>query len=53
MRLFLAAGEYVLKPIDYFNMSYLQANAGYAHAGGESGPLNDAGVKGLQITRIE
>jgi hypothetical protein len=52
LRLFLAAGDYVLKPIDYFNMSYLQANAGYAHAGGQSGPLNDADVKGLQITRV-
>jgi hypothetical protein len=52
LRLFLAAGDYVLKPIDYFNMSYLQANAGYVHAGGQSGPLNDADVKGLQITRV-
>jgi len=52
LRLFLAAGDYVLKPIDYFNMSYLQANAGYAHAGGQSGPLNDAVVKGLQITSV-
>jgi len=33
-------------------MSYLQANAGYAHAGGRSGPLNDAVVKELQIVRM-
>ena len=52
IRVFLDAGDYVLKAIDYFNMSYLQANAGYAHAGGQSGPLNDAVVKGLQITRV-
>jgi hypothetical protein len=52
LRLFLAAGDYVLKPMDYFNMSYLQANANYAHAGGRSGPLNDAVVKGLLITRM-
>jgi hypothetical protein len=52
LRLFLAAGDYVLKRIDYFNMSYLQANANYAHAGGQSGPLNDAVVKGLLITRM-
>jgi hypothetical protein len=52
LRLFLAAGDYVLKAFDYFNMSYLQANAGYAHAGGQSGPLNDAVVEGLQITRV-
>jgi hypothetical protein len=52
LRLFLAAGDYVLKPTDYFNMSYLHANASYAHAGGQSGPLNDAVVKGLQITRV-
>jgi hypothetical protein len=52
LRFFLAAGDYALKPIDYFNMSYLQANAGYAHAGGRSGPLNDAVVKDLQITRM-
>ena len=52
LRVFLDAGDHVLKPIDYFNMSYLQANAGYAHPGGQSGPLNDAGVKGLQITRL-
>jgi hypothetical protein len=52
LRLFLAAGDYVLKPMDYFNMSYLQANAGYAHAGGRSGALNDAVVKGLQITSV-
>ena len=50
LRVFLDPGDYVLKPIDYFNMSYLQANAGYAHAGGQSGPLNDADVRGLQIT---
>jgi hypothetical protein len=52
LRFFLAVGDYVLKPIDYFNMSYLQANAGYAHAGGQGGPLNDAVVKDLQITRM-
>jgi hypothetical protein len=52
LRFFLAAGDYVLKSIDYFNMSYLQTNAGYAHAGGQSGPLNDALVKELQITRL-
>ena len=52
LRVFLAAGDYVLKSIDYFNMSYLQANAGYAHAGGRSGPLNDAVVKELQIVRM-
>jgi hypothetical protein len=53
LRRFLAAGDYVLKPIDYFNMSYLQANAAYVHAGGQSGPLNDADVKALQITRVQ
>jgi hypothetical protein len=52
LRFFLAAGDYVLKSIDYFNMSYLQTNAGYAHAGGQSGPLNDALVKELQISRM-
>jgi hypothetical protein len=52
LRVFLAGGDYMLKPSDYFNMSYLQANAGYAHAGGQSGPLNHAVVKGLQITRL-
>ena len=52
LRFFLDAGDYVLKLSDYFNMSYLQSNAGYAHAGGQSGPLNDALVKELQITRM-
>jgi mannosylglycerate hydrolase MGH1-like protein len=52
LRFFLAAGDYVLKSIDYFNMSYLQTNAGYAHAGGQSGPWNNAAVKELQITRM-
>jgi hypothetical protein len=52
LRVFLAGGDYVLKPSDYFNMSYLQANANYAHAGGRSGPLNHAVVNGLQITRV-
>jgi len=52
LRFFLAAGDYVLKASDYFNMSYLQSNAGYAHAGGQSGALNDAVVKELQITRM-
>jgi hypothetical protein len=53
LRLFLDAGDYVLKSVDYFNMSYLQANARYVHAGGRSGPVNDAVVKGLQITRLQ
>jgi glycogen debranching enzyme len=52
LRFLLPAGDYVLKATDYFNMSYLQTNAGYAHAGGQSGPLNDALVKELQITRM-
>jgi hypothetical protein len=52
LRVFLAGGDYMLKPSDYFNMSYLQANAAYAHAGGQSGPLNHAVVNGLQITRL-
>jgi hypothetical protein len=52
LHVFLAAGDYELNQSDYFNMSYLQANAGYAYAGGQSGPLNDAVVKGLQITRV-
>ena len=52
LRLFLPAGDYVLKATDYFNMSYLQANDSYAHAGGQSGPLNDAAVKELQIARM-
>jgi hypothetical protein len=52
LRLSLPVGDYLLKLIDYFNMSYLQANANYAHAGGQSGPLNDAAVKGLQITSV-
>jgi glycogen debranching enzyme len=52
LRFFLAAGDYELKAIDYFNMSYLQTNAGYVYAGGQSGPLNDALVKELQITRM-
>jgi len=53
LRFLLAAGDYVLKPSDYFNMSYLQSNAGYAHAGGQSGPLNEAVVKELNITKMQ
>ena len=52
LRATLPAGEYVLKVEDFFNMSYLQANASYAHAGGEGGPQNDADLRELVVTRI-
>lgn len=52
LRADLPAGEYTLKLEDFFNMSYLQANATYAHPGGERGPQNAADVRALTVTRI-
>jgi len=52
LRFFLDAGDYVLKGSGYFNMSYLPKQRRLRSCRGQSGPLNDALVQELQITRM-
>jgi hypothetical protein len=49
MRAWLAAGRYRVELLDFFNMSYLAANARYAGAGGRLGPSNEAAVEQLRV----
>ena len=48
----LPSGHYSTELLDFFNMSYLQANASYSGPGGMSGPLNAARVESLQIVLL-
>lgn len=52
LRLELAAGLYRLEISDFFNMSYLAANRTYISPGGASGPLNQADIRAVNLTRI-
>jgi hypothetical protein len=52
LRADLPAGTYRLALDDYFNMSALAANARYAGAGGESGPLNHADVLRVRVFHL-
>ncbi len=52
LRITLAAGLYRAELLDFFNMSYLQSNAGYSGAGGKAGPLNLAHIETLQIVAL-
>ncbi|MEI8325914.1 MAG: hypothetical protein WCH44_11230 [Betaproteobacteria bacterium] len=49
LRAVLPGGSYRCELLDFFNMSYLQANASYSGAGGSAGVLNEAQVQWLQI----
>lgn len=48
----LKVGTYSVEITDYFNMSYLTANATYISPGGASGPINDADIRSLNLIRI-
>ena len=48
----LKSGVYRIELSDYFNMSYLQANATYAGAGGKNSPRNTANIAGFGLERI-
>ena len=48
----LAAGHYQLAVDDFFNMSYLAANASYISPGGLTGPLNTADIRAAELRRI-
>ncbi|MFM2066834.1 MAG: hypothetical protein RLZZ584_1743 [Pseudomonadota bacterium] len=48
----LPAGPLHIELLDYFNMSYLAANAHYGHAGGASGPLNRCHLAGVVIDTL-
>ncbi|MBQ0933619.1 MGH1-like glycoside hydrolase domain-containing protein [Ideonella alba] len=52
LRVTLPAGRYRAELLDFFNMSYLQANAHYGAAGGLSGPLNQADIAALQVLTL-
>jgi hypothetical protein len=49
----LKAGTYAVQLDDFYNMSYLQANAVYANGGGKSGALNKVDIFGLRILSAE
>ncbi len=48
----LPAGCYRVEIDDFFNMSYLAANATYISPGGMTGPRNEADIRALEIIRI-
>ena len=48
----LPSGFYRAELLDFFNMSYLQANACYSGPGGTGGPLNDAHVEALLVVAL-
>ena len=48
----LPKGDYRAELLDFFNMSYLQANACYSGPGGTGGPLNDAHVEALLVVAL-
>ncbi len=52
LRLTLPAGRYRVELVDFFNMSYLQANASYGGPGGTGGPLNAAHIEALQVVTL-
>jgi hypothetical protein len=37
---------------DFYNMSYLEANAGFSGAGGTDGPSNRVDIVGLRLQRV-
>ena len=49
----LAAGIYTVQLDDFYNMSYLEANAVYANGGGKGGALNKVDIFGVRVTPVE
>ncbi|MGX4643652.1 alpha-L-rhamnosidase-related protein [Massilia sp. SYSU DXS3249] len=49
----LPAGAYRVRMSDFYNMSYLEANASFSAAGGTSGPSNRFDLFGLRVQRVE
>lgn len=49
----LAAGAYRIRMSDFYNMSYLEANASFSAAGGTSGPSNRFDLYGLRLLRVK
>ena len=49
----LKSGDYTLELNDFYNMSYLEANATFSAAGGVAGPSNQFDIYGVRILRIQ
>jgi len=49
----LKAGTYAVQLDDFYNMSYLGANAVYANGGGKGGALNKVDIFGVRVLRVE
>ena len=49
----LNAGSYKLTLVDFYNMSYLQANSTFSAAGGASGPSNSADIYGVRLLQVK
>ena len=49
----LASGDYSVSLLDFYNMSYLQANSTFSSAGGASGPSNKFDLHGIRITPVK
>jgi hypothetical protein len=52
LRFTLPAGRYRAELVDFFNMSFLQANASYGGPGGVGGPLNAADIDALNVVTL-
>ncbi|MET0982764.1 MAG: esterase [Telluria sp.] len=48
----LQAGAYRIRMSDFYNMSYLEANASFSAAGGTGGPSNRFDVHGVRLLRV-
>jgi len=48
----LEAGLYRVEVADFFNMSFLEANATYISPGGMTGPRNQADIRTLELIRV-
>ena len=49
----LKPGDYTLHMSEFYNMSYLQANASFSAAGGVARPSNSVDIVGVRIMRIK
>jgi hypothetical protein len=49
----LKAGTYTIQLDDFYNMSYLEANAVYANGGGKGGAWNKVDIYGMRLLRLE
>ncbi|MFC5461438.1 esterase [Massilia niabensis] len=48
----LQGGAYRIRMSDFYNMSYLEANATFSAAGGASGPSNRFDIHGVRLLRV-